>query len=153
MASHDRCAAGAGGPQSGCYDVVDHIEHASDLLDLYKVQSSMSSEEGAAAPRHPGRGGGMTAAPDRTAGIGGGLPARTRVATAPVRPSVGMLARVARPVAGVGNLLLVEILSNPRARAAALELARSLGRRLAMHSAHAALTSTNTEIVCTATIR
>src|SRR6266498_3478749 len=88
MASHDRCAAGAGGPQSGCYDVVDHIEHASDLLDLYKVQSSMSSEEGAAAPRHPGRGGGMTAAPDRTAGIGGGLPARTRVATAPVRPSI-----------------------------------------------------------------
>jgi hypothetical protein len=73
----------------------------------------------------------MTADPDRTAGTGGGLPARTRVATAPVRPSVGILARVARPVAGVGNLLLVEILSNPRARAAALVLARSLGRRLA----------------------
>jgi hypothetical protein len=84
----------------------------------------------------------MTAGRDRTAGAGGALePAR--VATAPVRPSaleparVAALTRVARPVAGVGGLLLVEILGNPRARAAVGALARSLGRRLAPETAAA----------------
>jgi hypothetical protein len=70
------------------------------------------------------------AGPDRTAGTGGALEP-VRVATAPVRSSMGTLARVARPVAGVGSLLLVELFSNPRARAAVRGLARSLGRRLA----------------------
>jgi hypothetical protein len=41
------------------------------------------------------------------------------------------LAAVARPAAEVAGLLLVEVLGNPRARAAALGLARSLTRWLA----------------------
>jgi hypothetical protein len=41
------------------------------------------------------------------------------------------LAAVARPAAEVAGLLLVEILGNPRARAAALDVARSLTRWLA----------------------
>jgi hypothetical protein len=41
------------------------------------------------------------------------------------------LAAVARPAAEVAALLLVEVLRSPRARAAALGLARSLTRRLA----------------------
>jgi hypothetical protein len=41
------------------------------------------------------------------------------------------LATVARPAAEVAGLLLVEVLSNPRARAAALDVARSLARWLA----------------------
>jgi hypothetical protein len=73
----------------------------------------------------------MTAGLGRTAGTGGGTLEPARVATAPVRPGVARLARVARPVAGMGSLLLVEILSNPRARAVLRGLVRSLGRRLA----------------------
>ena len=72
----------------------------------------------------------MTAGPGRTVGTGGGALEPARVATAPVRPSVARLARVARPVAGMGSVLLVEILSNPRARAVLRGLVRSLGRRL-----------------------
>ena len=71
------------------------------------------------------------AGPDRTAGTSSGALEPARVATAPARPSVGALARVAGPVAGVGGLLLVELFSNPRARAAVGGLARWLGRRLA----------------------
>jgi hypothetical protein len=41
------------------------------------------------------------------------------------------LAAVAKPAAEVAGLLLVEVLRSPRARAAALGLARSLARRLA----------------------
>jgi hypothetical protein len=41
------------------------------------------------------------------------------------------LAAVARPVGGVAGLLLVEVLRSPRARAAALGLARSLAHWLA----------------------
>jgi hypothetical protein len=41
------------------------------------------------------------------------------------------LAAVAKPAAEVAGLLLVEVLGNPRARAAALGLARSLARWLA----------------------
>ena len=41
------------------------------------------------------------------------------------------LATVARPAAEVAGLLLVEVLGNPRARAAALDVARSLARWLA----------------------
>jgi hypothetical protein len=41
------------------------------------------------------------------------------------------LAAVARPAGEVAGLLLVEVLRSPRARAAALGLARSLARRLA----------------------
>jgi hypothetical protein len=41
------------------------------------------------------------------------------------------LATVARPAAEVAGLLLVEVLGNPRARAAALDVARSLTRWLA----------------------
>ena len=41
------------------------------------------------------------------------------------------LAAVARPAAEVAGLLLVEVLGSPRARAAALGLARSLARSLA----------------------
>jgi hypothetical protein len=41
------------------------------------------------------------------------------------------MAAVARPAAEVAGLLLVEVLHSPRARAAALSLARSLARWLA----------------------
>jgi hypothetical protein len=44
---------------------------------------------------------------------------------------VAALAAVARPAGEVAALLLVEILRSPRARAAALGLARSLARRVA----------------------
>jgi hypothetical protein len=49
---------------------------------------------------------------------------------APARPRT-TLAAVARPAGEVAGLLLVEVLGSPRARAAALGLARSLTRRLA----------------------
>jgi hypothetical protein len=74
----------------------------------------------------------MPAGPDRTTGTSsGGALDPARVASAPARPSVGALARVAGPVAGMGSLLLVELFSNPRARAAVRRLARRPGRRLA----------------------
>jgi hypothetical protein len=50
------------------------------------------------------------------------------LATAPRRTA---LAAVARPAAEVAGLLLVQVLGSPRARAAALDLARSLARWLA----------------------
>lgn len=69
--------------------------------------------------------------PDHTAGTSSGALEPARVATPPARPSTGVLARLAGPLAGVGSLLLVELFSNPRARAAVRGLARSLGSRLA----------------------
>ena len=61
------------------------------------------------------------------------------------------LAAVARPAGQVAGLLLVEVLRNPRARAAALSLARSLARRLASRrppaSAHAEVTTRRVTVV------
>src|SRR6266516_4601614 len=54
-----------------------------------------------------------------------------RSATPVTRRRVAALAAVARPAGEVAALLLVEILGRPRARAAALALARSLARRVA----------------------
>jgi hypothetical protein len=55
-------------------------------------------------------------------------------ATPVARRRFAALAPVARPAGGVAALLLVEVLRSPRARAAALGLARSLARRLAGQS-------------------
>ena len=61
------------------------------------------------------------------------------------------LAAVARPAGEVAGLLLVEVLGSPRARAAALGLARSLARRLASRrlpaSAHAEVTTRRVTVV------
>jgi hypothetical protein len=54
-----------------------------------------------------------------------------RSATPVARRRGAALAAVARPAGEVAALLLVEILRSPRARAAALGLARSLARRVA----------------------
>jgi hypothetical protein len=54
-----------------------------------------------------------------------------RSATPVARREVAALAAAARPAGEVAALLLVEILRSPRARAAALGLARSLARRVA----------------------
>jgi hypothetical protein len=68
---------------------------------------------------------------DRADPTGGGALELARSATpAPARRRTA-LAAVARPAAEVAGLLLVEVLRSPRARAAALGLARSLARRLA----------------------
>jgi hypothetical protein len=61
------------------------------------------------------------------------------------------LAAVARPAGQVAGLLLVEVMRSPRARAAALSLARSLARRLASRrppaSAHAQVTTRRITVV------
>jgi hypothetical protein len=61
------------------------------------------------------------------------------------------LAAVARPAAEVAGLLLVEVLGNPRARAAALGLARSLARWLASRRppalAHAEMSTRQVTVV------
>jgi hypothetical protein len=61
------------------------------------------------------------------------------------------LAAVARPAGQVAGLLLVEVLRSPRARAAALSLARSLARRLASRrpsaSARAQVTTRQVTVV------
>jgi hypothetical protein len=54
-----------------------------------------------------------------------------RSATPVARQRVAALATVARPAGEVVALLLVEVLRSPRARAAAVGLARSLARRVA----------------------
>jgi hypothetical protein len=61
---------------------------------------------------------------------GGALELARSAAPAPARRRTA-LAAVARPAAEVAGLLLVEVLRSPRARAAALGLARSLARWLA----------------------
>ena len=70
-------------------------------------------------------------------------PARARGITA--------VAAVARPAGGVAGLLLVEVLRSPRARAAALSLARSLARWLAGRrpptSAHVEVTTGRVTVV------
>jgi hypothetical protein len=54
-----------------------------------------------------------------------------RSATPATARRITALAAVARPAAEVAGLLLVEVLGSPRARAAALNLARSLAGWLA----------------------
>jgi hypothetical protein len=66
---------------------------------------------------------------DRAARVGGALQP-VGVAAPPARQRLAAFVRVARPISSVAGLLLVEVLGNPRSRAAALGLARSLGRRL-----------------------
>ena len=61
---------------------------------------------------------------------GGALELARSAAPAPARRRTA-LAAVARPAGEVAGLLLVEVLRSPRARAAALGLARSLARWLA----------------------
>jgi hypothetical protein len=67
---------------------------------------------------------------DRADPTGGALELARAAAPAPARPRT-TLAAVARPAGEVAGLLLVEVLCSPRARAAALDLARSLARWLA----------------------
>jgi hypothetical protein len=54
-----------------------------------------------------------------------------RPATPVPHRRVAVLATIARPAGKVATLLFVEVLRRPRARAAALALARSAGRRVA----------------------
>jgi hypothetical protein len=61
---------------------------------------------------------------------GGALELARSAAPAPARHRTA-LAAVARPAGEVAGLLLVEVLCSPRARAASLDLARSLARWLA----------------------
>jgi hypothetical protein len=67
---------------------------------------------------------------DRADPTGGALELAGSAAPAPARRKTA-LAAVARPAGEVAGLLLVEVLGSPRARAAALGLARSLARWLA----------------------
>jgi hypothetical protein len=67
---------------------------------------------------------------DRADPTAGALELARSAAPAPARRRTA-LAAVARPAAEVAGLLLVEVLRSPRARAAALGLARSLARWLA----------------------
>ena len=67
---------------------------------------------------------------DRADPTGSALELARPAAPAPARPRT-TLAAVARPAGEVAGLLLVEVLGSPRARAAALDLARSLARWLA----------------------
>jgi hypothetical protein len=67
---------------------------------------------------------------DRADPTGGALELARSAAPAPA-PRRTALAAVARPAGEVAGLLLVEVLGSPRARAAALDLARSLARWLA----------------------
>jgi hypothetical protein len=71
---------------------------------------------------------------ERMADSGGdprGVLELVRSATPVARRRAAALAAVARPAGEMAGFLLVEALRSPRARAAALELARSLVRRLA----------------------
>ena len=67
---------------------------------------------------------------DRADPTGGALELARSAAPAPARRRTA-LAAVARPAGAVAGLLLVEVLCSPRARGAALDLARSLARWLA----------------------
>ena len=67
---------------------------------------------------------------DRADPTGGALELARSATPAPARRRT-TLAAVARPAGEVAGLLLVEVLGSPRARAAALGLARSLARWLA----------------------
>ena len=67
---------------------------------------------------------------DRADPTGSALELARPAAPASARPRT-TLAAVARPAGEVAGLLLVEVLGSPRARAAALDLARSLARWLA----------------------
>jgi hypothetical protein len=67
---------------------------------------------------------------DRADPTGGALELARSAAPTPARRRT-TLAAVARPAGEVAGLLLVEVLGSPRARAAALDLARSLARWLA----------------------
>jgi hypothetical protein len=74
--------------------------------------------------------GGGTEGGPRRSHRGGALELARSAAPAPARQRTA-LAAVARPAAEVAGLLLVEVLGSPRARAAALDLARSLAGWLA----------------------
>jgi hypothetical protein len=60
-----------------------------------------------------------------------GGPGTALVPTGARRPAAGSLAALARPVGALAGLVLADVLRNPRARAAALDLAGSLLGRLA----------------------
>jgi hypothetical protein len=89
---------------------------------------------------------------DRAEPTGGALELATSAAPPPAQRRTD-LAAVARPAGEAAGLLLVEVLGSPRARAAALDLARSLARWLAGRhppaSAHAEVTTRRVTVVKT----